>query len=171
MKCVIIAIMILMLSSCGRSIKSHQDKCIILNMIIMRQILLVIGLIFSVAVRAQQQITITCPNCEHAIKVSISVDGSTTAIHESTPAIATSGQCKAITTKGTQCSRQAQDGSEYCWQHAGKAGNHQATTTTKSIPSKSANSASGGRCRATTKSGSRCTRTAKSNGYCWQHGG
>ena len=137
----------------------------------MRQILLLIGLIFSVVVRAQQLITITCPECGHAIKVSISVDGATTAIHEDTPVIATSGQCKAITTKGTQCSRKAQEGSEYCWQHAVKARTQQATTTTKSTPSKSANSASGGRCRATTKSGSRCTRTAKSNGYCWQHGG
>jgi len=140
-------------------------------MIIMRQILFVIGLIFSVAVRAQQLITITCPECGHSIKVSISVDGATTAVHEDTAVIATSGQCKAITTKGTQCSRKAQEGLEYCWQHATKAGTQQETTTTKSTPSKRANSASGGRCRATTKSGSRCTRTAKSNGYCWQHGG
>ena len=30
----------------------------------------------------------------------------------------TSGQCQAITKKGTQCSRRAQAGSVYCWQHA-----------------------------------------------------
>lgn len=30
------------------------------------------------------------------------------------------GQCKAITKKGTQCKRQAAEGSEYCWQHGGK---------------------------------------------------
>ena len=30
----------------------------------------------------------------------------------------TSGQCQAITKKGTQCSRRVQAGSVYCWQHA-----------------------------------------------------
>jgi micrococcal nuclease len=30
---------------------------------------------------------------------------------------ATAGQCQAITKKGTQCSRKAQAGSTYCWQH------------------------------------------------------
>jgi micrococcal nuclease len=30
----------------------------------------------------------------------------------------TSGQCQAITKKGTQCSRRPQAGSAYCWQHA-----------------------------------------------------
>ena len=30
---------------------------------------------------------------------------------------ADSGQCQAITKKGTQCSRRAQAGSSYCWQH------------------------------------------------------
>lgn len=137
----------------------------------MKQILLALGLFLSVAVHAQQQITITCPECGHAIKVSISVDGAATAVHESTPAVTTSGQCKATTAKGTQCSRKVQEGSEYCWQHAGKAGTQQTTTTTTSTPAKSTSTVSGGRCRATTKSGNRCTRTAKSNGYCWQHGG
>lgn len=137
----------------------------------MRQILLVFSLMFSVAVNAQQQITINCPECGHAIKISISVDGDATAVHESTSVVATSGQCKATTAKGTQCSRKAQDGSEYCWQHAGKAGIQQTTTTTTSTPAKSISTTSDGRCRAITKSGSRCKRTAKSNGYCWQHGG
>jgi hypothetical protein len=30
---------------------------------------------------------------------------------------AASGQCQAITKKGTQCSRKAQPGRSYCWQH------------------------------------------------------
>ncbi len=30
---------------------------------------------------------------------------------------ATAGRCQAITKKGTQCSRNAQAGSNYCWQH------------------------------------------------------
>jgi micrococcal nuclease len=29
-----------------------------------------------------------------------------------------SGRCQAITQKGTQCSRRAQSGSQYCWQHS-----------------------------------------------------
>ncbi len=29
----------------------------------------------------------------------------------------TSGRCQAITLAGTQCTRKAQPGSEYCWQH------------------------------------------------------
>lgn len=136
----------------------------------MRQILLAISMMLSIAVHAQQQITIICPKCGHTIKVSISVDGDTTAVHRDTPTITTSGQCKATTAKGTQCSRKAQDGSEYCWQHASKAKNQQTTRTT-STPTKRTNIASGGRCRATTKSGSRCSRAARSNGYCWQHGG
>lgn len=136
----------------------------------MRQILLVISLMLSVVAHAQQQITITCPECGHAIKVSINVDGAATAIHEGAQVAATSGQCQATTAKGTLCSRKAQDGSEYCWQHAGKSVTPQTTTTTSTIK-KSTSSASGGRCRATTKSGSRCSRNANSNGYCWQHGG
>ena len=28
-----------------------------------------------------------------------------------------SGQCRAVTKKGTQCKRKAQAGKEYCWQH------------------------------------------------------
>jgi len=38
----------------------------------------------------------------------------------------TKKQCVAITQKGTQCSRNAEDGSDYCWQHK------KSTTTTKS---------------------------------------
>ena len=30
---------------------------------------------------------------------------------------AASGRCQALTKKGTQCSRRAQTGSKYCWQH------------------------------------------------------
>ena len=33
------------------------------------------------------------------------------------PAAATSGRCQATTKKGTQCSRNAQAGRNYCWQH------------------------------------------------------
>lgn len=137
----------------------------------MKQVLLAISLILSVAVHAQQQITITCPECGHAIKMLISIDDTVTATHKGMPVVSTSGQCKATTAKGTQCSRKAQDGSEYCWQHASKTGIQQTTTTTRSTSAKSTSTTGGGRCRATTKSGSRCTRNAKSNGYCWQHGG
>lgn len=137
----------------------------------MKHLSLVFGLILSVAVHAQQQIIITCPECGHAIKVSISVDSTVTAVHDGTSAVSTIGQCKATTAKGTQCSRKAQEGSEYCWQHASKAGTQQTTTTTKNTSVKNTGTTGGGRCRATTKSGNRCSRTARSNGYCWQHGG
>ena len=51
-----------------------------------------------------------------------------------------SGRCQAITAKGTQCSRNAEPGSKYCWQHQGYIGtnassgqNFKSTTgTTKS---------------------------------------
>ena len=135
----------------------------------MRKILLVISLIFSIVVHAQQQVTINCPECGHAIKVSISAEGKATAVHNNKNMVVSNNQCKATTNKGTQCSRKAQDGSDYCRQHASKARNKETTTT--STPTKAMSSASGGRCRATTKSGSRCRRTARSNGLCWQHGG
>ena len=32
---------------------------------------------------------------------------------------ATTGRCMATTKKGTQCSRRAKAGSNYCWQHGG----------------------------------------------------
>ncbi len=50
----------------------------------------------------------------------------------------TSTQCKAITKKGTQCSRNAQEGSDYCWQHS-------KTKSTIKSETKSSNSNSSGR--------------------------
>jgi hypothetical protein len=32
-----------------------------------------------------------------------------------------SGQCQALTKKGTQCTRKAQEGSKFCWQHQGSS--------------------------------------------------
>lgn len=63
-------------------------------------------------------------------------------------------QCKAITKKGTQCSRTAKrDG--LCTQH----------WKMKNMPAAE-------RCKATTREGKQCSRK-KSDGsnYCWQHGG
>lgn len=73
----------------------------------MRQILLVISLVFSTVVYAQQHVMIACHDCGQVIKVSISVDGTETAVHEDTSVVATSGQCKATTVKGVQCSCKA----------------------------------------------------------------
>lgn len=57
-------------------------------------------------------------------------------------------QCIATTKSGEQCSRKAQEGAKYCWQH------------NPSIPT----------CGAATKSGSSCTRkVAKAGEKCWQH--
>lgn len=37
-------------------------------------------------------------------------------------------QCKATTKKGTQCTRNAQEGSDYCWQHQGNSGGGNSTS-------------------------------------------
>ena len=52
------------------------------------------------------------------------------------------GKCKAITSKGTQCSRTADAGSEYCWQH--KATYEPNSTPSNAVsPSKSSGSSGG----------------------------
>jgi regulator of replication initiation timing len=62
----------------------------------------------------------------------------------------TGGRCQAITAKGTQCTRQADPGSKYCWQHK-KTYEPQSTSTSTnnnssvSSPSSSGSSTSGGR--------------------------
>ena len=57
-------------------------------------------------------------------------------------------QCAATTLAGTQCKRQAAEGSKYCWQH-GK---------------------STAQCQATTDDGVRCKRKAEPGSkFCWQH--
>lgn len=134
-----------------------------------RMFFTLVALFASIASYSQQKVTVKCPDCGHLITISINVDGSAEAAHDTIQSN-NAGQCKAITQKGTQCSRKAQNGSDYCWQHADKAGKtSNSSSSTKS--SSTTSSSGGGRCRATTKSGSRCSRTAKSNGYCWQHGG
>jgi hypothetical protein len=47
-------------------------------------------------------------------------------------------RCKAITQSGNQCSRMAEAGSDYCWQHKNKQSNNQNTQT--STPSKNTTS-------------------------------
>lgn len=46
-----------------------------------------------------------------------------------------SKQCKAITQKGTQCSRNADSGSEYCWQHKSTYEPNSKVTPTKASSS------------------------------------
>lgn len=95
-------------------------------------------------------------------------------------------QCQATTKKGTQCKRNAQSGSVYCWQHAGsnselrekKSDVAPEKSPVKENVQKSENKTSierenstSGRCQATTKKGTQCKRNAKSGSkYCWQHG-
>lgn len=43
----------------------------------------------------------------------------TTAPRTTTPKQQTAVRCQATTQKGTQCSRMAKAGSDYCWQHGG----------------------------------------------------
>jgi colicin import membrane protein len=52
------------------------------------------------------------------------------------------GRCKAITSKGAQCSRTADVGSEYCWQHK-KTYEPNSTTPTKSSGTSGGSSGSG----------------------------
>jgi len=94
-------------------------------------------------------------------------------------AIAYSAQCQAITKKGTQCKRQAADGSSFCWQHVGvpssiaveKAQDDDASKTEVSVSTKTSENKSI-RCQAITKKGTQCKRQAEAGSvFCWQHGG
>lgn len=96
--------------------------------------------------------------------------------------ILNAGQCQATTKKGSQCKRNAQSGSIYCWQHESMYGGAKKETTkpeqkpdtiqpinkpTEVKPKKETVST---QCAATTKKGTRCKRTAKAgSSYCWQH--
>lgn len=83
------------------------------------------------------------------------------------------GQCQATTKKGSQCKRQAQAGSIYCWQHGEKT----QTTTSKEIKTDTVKKENSPlqefvstQCQATTKKGAQCKRKAKAGSkYCWQH--
>ena len=67
---------------------------------------------------------------------------------------ASAAKCKAITQKGTQCTRTAKiDG--YCKQHYNM--HHSGKPT------------NGAQCKATTQEGNRCSRKAVKEGYCTQH--
>jgi micrococcal nuclease len=76
-----------------------------------------------------------CSVCQPPVLTAKSADAESPQAHDGEPAHASrppapqpsakasapaqkSGQCQAITKKGTQCSRRAQAGNVYCWQHA-----------------------------------------------------
>jgi hypothetical protein len=91
-----------------------------------------------------------------------------------------SQRCQAVTKKGTQCKRNAQAGSIYCWQHTRMYGNgssESATTARKDTikeptvqPSKTKSDSEYRQCIAITKKGTRCSRKAQpGSDYCWQH--
>lgn len=72
---------------------------------------------------------------------------------------AETGRCKAITKKGTQCSRRGRvDCNGFCKQHKNY------TVVSAGTPESSTQ-----QCKALTKSGTQCSRTAKQDGYCKQH--
>ena len=92
------------------------------------------------------------------------------------------GRCQATTKAGTQCKRNAQPGSKYCFQHSAAVGGEAevAPTPPRTRKAKSASddtgpvaqpaAASGGMCQGTTKSGEPCKRKAKPGSkFCWQH--
>lgn len=73
------------------------------------------------AVNSQnQEIAVLKTEIEEAQKISSAVaEKSPTQVNETTKPAASpeKRRCKAITASGKQCSRDAQDGSDYCWQH------------------------------------------------------
>ena len=97
------------------------------------------------------------------------------------------GRCQATTKAGTQCKRNAQPGSKFCFQHGESADSvepaaaataprraHKAKAETaekaSSEKSVAAESASDELCAAKTKDGSQCKRKAKPGSkFCWQH--
>jgi len=96
--------------------------------------------------------------------------------------ISNAQQCQATTKKGTQCTRKAQTGSNYCFQH--RAINESASSkhkpdvddldSSKVVKKQSSQPGSdqsySGQCQAKTKKGDPCSRRAKSGSkYCWQH--
>jgi hypothetical protein len=90
-----------------------------------------------------------------------------------------SQRCQATTKKGTQCKRNAQAGSVYCWQHTRMygTGSAETTATTKKEvkeptvqSSKTKSNSEYRQCAAITKKGKRCSRKAEpGSDYCWQH--
>ena len=61
-----------------------------------------------------------CKNCRPPVPAALPALEATTAAPAAAPvksAPATSGRCQATTKKGSQCSRSAQAGRKYCWQH------------------------------------------------------
>jgi hypothetical protein len=98
--------------------------------------------------------------------------------------LAYAGQCAATTKKGSQCKRNAQSGSIYCWQHermyggTSKESTEPAPKVETPTPTKKSSEVTpkketvSTQCAATTKKGTRCKRTAKAgSSFCWQHGG
>jgi methylphosphotriester-DNA--protein-cysteine methyltransferase len=63
---------------------------------------------------------VPCKVCSPAVASekpkSVSPSKATT-VAPTTPAQKSDGRCEATTKKGTRCSRKAQAGSRYCWQH------------------------------------------------------
>ena len=132
---------------------------------------IVITVVYSLSLYAQQKITTQCPHCGHNINITISKEEAVSALQENQDT-AIGKQCAAITQKGTKCTRTAKVGSNYCAQHSLKNPSSQTTpkSTEKNKSTSRLKSGSSGQCIATTKSGRRCSRRANSSGYCWQHG-
>lgn len=87
-------------------------------------------------------------------------------------------RCQAITKKGTQCKRQAEAGSVFCWQHGGKSSKTgiDQKSSNDSLKSKASTvvkpqEKASTQCQAITKKGTRCKRKATPGSrFCWQHG-
>lgn len=62
-----------------------------------------------------------CKNCKPPVPAAAPATRATAPVAKTPPveraAPVTGGRCQATTKKGTQCSRKAQAGRNYCWQH------------------------------------------------------
>lgn len=58
-----------------------------------------------------------CKNCKPPVPLAPAATTTPTQAPASRTAAVESGRCQATTKKGTQCSRKAQPGRNYCWQH------------------------------------------------------
>jgi regulator of replication initiation timing len=78
-----------------------------------------------------------------AMPVGASQAGTTQKQNLTSSTSSTPGRCQAITAKGTQCSRSADPGSNYCWQHKSTYEPSGSTKSSVSSSSSSSSSSSG----------------------------
>lgn len=96
-----------------KSSKYHKESCTWAQKISYQN-----KIVFKNADEATAAGYIPCKVCKPGSGKNISTESSVIKKeNKSSGGYKSSGQCQAITKKGTQCKRKAQAGSKYCWQH------------------------------------------------------